>query len=160
MQVYVAVVGAGQVRGEESLTDDAEEIGRLLGLAGAVVVTGGLGGVMEAACRGARSSGGTTLGILPGNHRGDANPWVQWAVATGLGEMRNALVVSAADAVIAVGGEYGTLSEVGFALKLGRPVVGLRTWSLSRPGGHLDPGVLVAADPPGAVSMALAAGQG
>jgi uncharacterized protein (TIGR00725 family) len=95
-----------------------------------VVVTGGLGGVMEAACRGARSRGGRTIGILPGLDRDAANGWVQVALATGLGELRNGLVVRGADAVVAVGGGHGTLSEIGFALKLGRPVVGVGSWQV------------------------------
>jgi uncharacterized protein (TIGR00725 family) len=105
-------------------------VGRLLGRAGALVVCGGLGGVMAAACRGAKSAGGTTLGLLPGLDRDDANEWVDIAVPTGLGEARNVLVVRAADALIAIGGEFGTLSEIGFALKTGKLVVGLGTWEL------------------------------
>jgi uncharacterized protein (TIGR00725 family) len=93
-------------------------------------VTGGLGGVMEAACRGARSRGGMTLGILPGDDREAANGWVEIAVTTGLGELRNGLVVRASDALVAIGGGHGTLSEVAFALKIGRPVVGLGTWAV------------------------------
>jgi uncharacterized protein (TIGR00725 family) len=108
----------------------AEEVGRLLARRGAVVVCGGLGGVMEAACRGARSEGGTAVGILPGLDRGAANPHVSVAVASGLGEARNALVVRAADALIAVGGAYGTLSEIALALKAGKPVIGLGTWEI------------------------------
>ena len=108
----------------------AEETGRLLAEAGAVVVTGGLGGVMEAASKGAREAGGLTLGLLPGIDRRDANPHVQVAVPTGMGEARNALVVRAADAVIAIGGEWGTLSEIALARKGGKPVAGLDTWDL------------------------------
>ena len=105
-------------------------VGRELGSRGVVVVTGGLGGVMEAACRGARESGGMTLGILPGTDRSAANPYVDIAIPTGLGEARNALVVRAADALIAIGGAYGTLSEIAFALKAGKRVVGLGTWAI------------------------------
>jgi uncharacterized protein (TIGR00725 family) len=108
---YVAVVGPGEASSHELAA--AEEIGGALAAAGAVVVTGGLGGVMEAACRGARAHGGHTLGILPGEHRSAANAWVEVAVATGMGELRNGLVVRAADALVAVGGGHGTLSEVG-----------------------------------------------
>jgi uncharacterized protein (TIGR00725 family) len=108
----------------------AEEVGRLLAQAGAVVVTGGLGGVMEAASKGAREAGGTTLGLLPGADRREANAWLSVAVPTGMGEMRNALVVRSADGVIAVGGEWGTLSEIAFARKTGKPVVGLGSWDL------------------------------
>jgi uncharacterized protein (TIGR00725 family) len=125
----------------------AEEVGRLLARRGAVVVSGGLGGVMEAACRGARSEGGVAVGILPGLDRGAANPHVSVAVATGLGEARNALVVRAADALIAVGGAYGTLSEIALALKAGKPVIGLGTWEID--------GVERAAEPEAAVDLAL-----
>jgi uncharacterized protein (TIGR00725 family) len=125
---YVAVVGPGDASSEE--LHAAEEIGAGLARAGAVVVTGGLGGVMEAACRGARSSRGRTVGILPGDDRDAANGWVEIAIATGMGELRNGLVVRAADAVVAVGGGHGTLSEVALALKLGRPVIGLGTWEV------------------------------
>ena len=125
---YVAVVGPGDASPDE--LHRAEEIGAGLADAGAVVVTGGLGGVMEAACRGARSRRGRTVGILPGDDRGAANGWVEIAIATGMGELRNGLVVRAADALVAVGGGHGTLSEVALALKLGRPVVGLGTWEV------------------------------
>src|SRR3954447_20852118 len=125
---YVAVVGPGDASPDELAK--AEEVGAGLAAAGAVVVTGGLGGVMEAACRGARSRRGRTIGILPGEDRDAANGWVEIAIATGLGELRNGLVVRAADALVAIGGAYGTLSEVALALKLGRPVVGLGTWQV------------------------------
>jgi uncharacterized protein (TIGR00725 family) len=135
--------------------DAAERVGRALAGRGAVVVCGGLGGVMEAACRGAKAAGGTTLGILPGSDRGDANDYVDVAVPTGLGEARNALVVRAADALIAVGGEWGTLSEIALALRAARPVVGLGTWELSR-GGRPVEGIVAAQDPERAVELALA----
>jgi uncharacterized protein (TIGR00725 family) len=125
---YVAVVGPGEASPHE--LQAAEDVGAALAERGAVVVTGGLGGVMEAACRGARSRRGRTLGILPGEDRDAANGWVEIAIATGLGELRNGLVVRAADALVAVGGGHGTLSEVALALKLGRPVVGLGTWEV------------------------------
>jgi uncharacterized protein (TIGR00725 family) len=108
----------------------AEAVGRGLAEAGATVVCGGLGGVMAAACRGAHAGGGLTVGILPGLDRAEANRWVDVAVPTGLGEARNVLVVRAADVVVAVGGGYGTLSEVAFALKTGTPVVGLHSWGI------------------------------
>jgi uncharacterized protein (TIGR00725 family) len=114
-----------------------------------VLVCGGLGGVMEAACRGARDGGGATLGILPGADRRQANRFVDVAVPTGLGEARNALVVRASDALIAVGGAYGTLSEIAFALKAGKPVVGLGSWEIE--------GVQAAPDAPSAVDAALRA---
>jgi uncharacterized protein (TIGR00725 family) len=131
---YIAVVGSGDPSTEADAV--AEEVGRLIAEAGAVVVCGGLTGVMEAACRGAKSAGGTTVGILPGNERDAANPWVDVAVATGLGEARNTIVIRAADVVIAVAGEFGTLSEIGFALKVGKPVIGLNTWRLAKPDGQ------------------------
>jgi uncharacterized protein (TIGR00725 family) len=149
----VAVVGPGDGAAAEEL-EAAEEVGRLLAEGGAVVVCGGLGGVMEAACRGARSAGGLTLGILPGRDRRDANPHVEVAVPTGLGEARNALVVRAADALVAVGGAYGTLSEIALALKGGTPVVGLGTWELAR-GGRPDSGVLRAGSAADAARTAL-----
>jgi uncharacterized protein (TIGR00725 family) len=127
---YIAVVGPG--RASEEQLHDAEQVGRSLAAAGAVVVCGGLGGVMEAACRGAKAAGGTTLGLLPGLDRSAANAWVDIAVPTGLGEARNALVVRAADAVVAVGGEFGTLSEIALALKAGKSVIGVRTWAFGR----------------------------
>ncbi|HET7489498.1 MAG TPA: TIGR00725 family protein [Acidimicrobiales bacterium] len=125
---YVAVVGPADADADAEAL--AEGVGSALGAAGAVLVCGGLGGAMAAACRGAKEAGGTTVGLLPGSDRMAANPWVDVAVATGLGEARNALVVRAADAVIAVGGGYGTLSEIALALKVGRPVIGLATWAI------------------------------
>jgi len=150
---YIAVIGGGQAsRRDEDL---AESVGRHLGAAGAAVVCGGLGGVMAGACRGAQQAGGLTIGILPGLERSDANAWVDVALPTGLGEGRNLLVIRAADAVIAVGGEYGTLSEIALALRSGIPVVGLGTWVLTRPDGTADPGVVVADDPGRAATLAL-----
>src|SRR3954469_23483518 len=130
MGSYVAVVGPGEAEPDEIAA--AERVGAELARGGAVVVCGGLGGVMEAACRGAKNAGGTTLGILPGSDRAAANDWVDVAVPTGLGEARNALVVRAADSVVAVAGGYGTLSEIALALKAGKTVVGVGTWELGR----------------------------
>ena len=137
------MVGAGEADAGQRAV--AEEIGRLLAEAGAVVVTGGLGGVMEAASKGAREAGGTTLGLLPGVDRREGNPWLTVAVPTGMGEMRNALVVRAADGVIAVGGEWGTLSEIAFARKTGTPVVALQSWDLDAVDGFDTPAEAVAA---------------
>jgi uncharacterized protein (TIGR00725 family) len=127
---YVAVIGPSDATSQE--TRNAEEIGRKLADGGATVVCGGLGGVMEAACRGASTAEtiGTTVGLLPGTDRDSANEWVQIAIPTGLGELRNGLVIRAADAVIAVGGAYGTLSEIALALRAGVPVIGLNTWDI------------------------------
>jgi uncharacterized protein (TIGR00725 family) len=147
------VIGSGEAHA--ALLDAAEAVGRELAVRGAVLVCGGLGGTMEAACRGARAEGGVTVGLLPGLDRADANPWVSIAIPTGLGELRNALVVRAGDAVIAVGGEFGTLSEIGFALKIGRPVVGLGTWELARAGLPVTDAIVVASDPADAVSRAI-----
>jgi uncharacterized protein (TIGR00725 family) len=108
----------------------AEEVGARLVDLGATVVTGGLGGVMEAACRGAKSRRGLTIGLLPGLDRSEANGWVDVAIATGLGELRNALIVRTSDALVAIGGGAGTLSEIAFALKLGRPVIGIGTYQV------------------------------
>jgi len=150
--IHVAVVGAGAA--DAATVRVAEEVGRLLAGRGAVVVCGGLGGVMEAACRGAKSAGGTTIGILPGLDRGEANAWVDVAIPTGLGEARNVLVVRAADVVIAIGGEFGTLSEIAFALKSGKPVVGIDTWELTRRGVSVTE-ILRARSPADAVERAL-----
>ena len=149
---YVAVVGAGAA--DARTASVAEEVGRLLASRGAVVVCGGLGGVMEATCRGAKSAGGTTVGILPGLARDEANAWVDVAIPTGLGEARNALVVRAADVLIAIGGEYGTLSEIALALKTRKAVVGIETWELSRRGVPATD-IVRAATPSEAVELAL-----
>ena len=138
----------------------AEKVGRQIARRGAVLVCGGRGGVMEAACRGAKAEGGTTVGILPGMDRQEANAYVDIPVVTGLGEARNAIVVRTADAVIAVSGGYGTLSEIGLALKMGRPVVGLGTWELGQQGQSVA-GVVRAGTPGQAVAQAVAlAGTG
>ena len=147
---YVAVVGAGVAAEAEERA--AQAVGRLLAEAGVVVVCGGLEGVMAAACRGAKEAGGTTIGILPGEDRAEANRWVDVAIPTGMGEARNAIVVRAADAVISIGGEFGTLSEIALALKLGRPVVGVATWTVEREGLGPDP-ILRAATPEDAVRL-------
>lgn len=154
MRPYIAVVGASVA--DESLYETAREVGRLLGERGAVVLTGGLGGVMEASCRGAKGAGATTVAILPSLDRADANEFVDLAIPTGMGEMRNALIVRAADAVIAVGGEFGTLSEVAFALRTNVPVVGLGTWELSKKGEPVE-AFLTVASPLDAVDQALRA---
>lgn len=155
--VTIAVIG-GRAAGEEELAA-AGEVGRGIAEAGARLVCGGLGGVMEAACEGARSAGGLTIGLLPGTDRDAANPHVTVAIPTGLGEARNLLVVRTADAVVAIDGAYGTLSEIAFALNAGCPVVGLSTWELHR-GGAPDTGIMVAQSPTEAVSLALEAARG
>jgi uncharacterized protein (TIGR00725 family) len=151
---YIGVIGAGEP--DPATEETAEEVGRLLGEGGAVLVCGGLGGVMEAACRGAKSAGGTTIGILPGLDRRHGNPYLDVALPTGMGEMRNALIVRASDAVIAMAGEFGTLSEIAFALKTGVRVIGIDTWDLSKH-GHVDATILRASSPRAAVDLALGA---
>ena len=143
--VQIAVIGSGSEH-----EANAEEVGRLLAERGAVVVTGGLGEVMAAASRGAKAAGGTTVGVLPGETRDRANEWIDYAVVTGIGHARNLAVVGSGDAVIAVGGRYGTLAEIGFALTLGRPVVVLE------PGWEVD-GTMRATTPTQAVDLALSA---
>ena len=141
MPYVFAVIGHGQCTPEEASL--AQDVGRLIALRGATLMCGGLGGVMEAACKGAQMEGGFTVGVLPGNDRQAANQWVSLAIAAGTGQARNMAVVRSADAVIAVGGAYGTLSEIAFALDSGIPVVGIDTWSLVREG--LEPGGIVTA---------------
>lgn len=127
---YVAVCGPGEDGATEAALRGAEAAGRELARAGAVVVTGGLGGAMAAACRGAVEAGGTAVGVLPGRDRAAANRWVTVAVATGLGELRNGVVVASADAIVAIRGGWGTLSEVALARKAGLPVVGVGGWGI------------------------------
>jgi hypothetical protein len=155
--MIIAVIGAGRCSGEMAQT--AKDVGRELGKRGLSLVCGGLGGVMEAACQGAKETGGQTIGILPGPSRQDANPYVDIPIVTGLGEARNIIVVRSAQAVIAVDGEYGTLSEIAYALKLGIPVVGLDTWQLSR-GGHEAGDIVLAYTPAEAVEKAIALATG
>jgi hypothetical protein len=148
----IAVIGGGQPAAREARL--AEEVGRELARQDAILVCGGLGGVMEAACKGAQSEGGMTIGILPGESRRAANPSVQIPIVTGMGYARNLAVVKSAQAVIAIGGSYGTLSEIGHALQSGIPVIGLNTWSLSQ-NGKQDNSIIPAQNPAEAVNKAL-----
>jgi uncharacterized protein (TIGR00725 family) len=152
--VFVAVVGGGTCSAEDARL--AEAVGRGLASRGAVVVCGGLGGIMEAACRGAKSAGGLTVGILPGDDRQSANPHVDVPVVTGMGHARNAIVVKTAQAVIAMDGSYGTLSEIALALQNGIAVIGLGTWALSLH-GQADKSIIQARDAEEAVEKAIAA---
>lgn len=152
--MIVAVIGDGFCSAETSRL--AEEVGRLLAENGATLVCGGLGGVMEAACRGAKGAGGLTIGILPGRRRRDANPYVDIPIVTGMGEARNIVVVSSGQSVIAVSGGFGTLSEIAHALKLGIPIVGLGSWQLSKRGWDEANGITPASDPADAVQKAMA----
>ena len=149
---YIAVVGGGVPQADAD--ELAAGVGGELARRGAVLVCGGLGGVMEAACRGAREAGGMTVGILPGTDRSEANRFVDVAIPTGMGEARNALVVRSADALVAIGGEFGTLSEIALALKAGKRVVGLGTWELAK-GGRPVQAIVPAASPADAVERAL-----
>ena len=152
----IAVIGSGA--GDASLASLAEEVGRLVAEAGARTVCGGLGGVMEAAARGASSAGGEVIGIVPTESPDYANAYVSHPVATGIGHARNLAVVASADAVVAVGGEWGTLSEIGFARRLGRVVIALESWSVRGREGLADAPGIVPVDTPGeAVQAALQA---
>jgi hypothetical protein len=148
----VSIVGGAACSPLEA--DMAERVGRLLAQRGVVVVTGGRGGVMEAACRGAQAAGGLTLGLLPGAGWQEANAFLDLALPTNLGDARNALVARAGEAVIAIGGGPGTLSEIGLALKAGRRVVGLHSWA-AQDGAGKAAQILVAQTPEEAVSLAL-----
>jgi len=128
MRKIIAVIGGR--RTENALLREAEEVGRLIAGNGAVLVCGGLGGVMEAASRGAKAEGGLTVGILPQNDAKAVNQYIDIPIVTGLGIGRNVVIARTADALIAVGGEYGTLSEIAFALQMGKPVIGIRTWDI------------------------------
>jgi uncharacterized protein (TIGR00725 family) len=154
----VAVIGAGGAEPGSEVWELAEAVGRGLGEAGVVLVCGGRGGAMEAACRGAVEAGGETIGILPGHELADANPFCRRVIATGIGHARNLAVVASGEVVIAVGGEWGTLSEIGHARAIGRTVVALRSWALGgRERMQGAPGVEVTETPDAAVAAALTA---
>jgi len=154
--LFISVIGENDP--SPRLAALAEAVGAEIAAAGAVLICGGLGGAMEAACRGAHSRGGVTIGILPGSRHGEANPYVTYAIPTGLGHARNLLVARSAHAVIAVGGKYGTLSEIAFAKIEGTPVIGLETWDLRRAGQEEVP-IQQARDAKEAVALALAAAR-
>jgi len=128
MKKIIAVIGGRRI--DKALLAEAEEVGKLIAKSGAILVCGGLGGVMEAASKGAQSEGGVTVGILPQDNPDRANQYIDIPVTTGLGIGRNVIIARTADALIAVGGEYGTLSEIAFALQLKKPVVGIKTWDI------------------------------
>ncbi|AHB13305.1 hypothetical protein GY50_0522 [Dehalococcoides mccartyi GY50] len=151
-RIFIAVIGASKATPEE--TRLAEEVGKELALRQVTLVCGGMGGVMEAACRGASLNGGLTIGILPGNSREEANPYVQIPIISSIGFARNVMVVKSAQAVIAVGGAYGTLSEIAYALQSGLPVITLNSWSMSQ-NGKADGAVIEAGNALEAVTMAL-----
>jgi uncharacterized protein (TIGR00725 family) len=150
--IFIAVIGGSDA--SPQVIELAEEVGCEIARQGAVLVCGGLGGVMEAACRGASREGGLTIGILPGENRQAANPYVRIPIVTGIGYARNVAVVKSAQAVIAIDGSYGTLSELGHALQSGIPVIGLNTWSLSID-GQVDNSIIPSESPKDAVSRAI-----
>jgi uncharacterized protein (TIGR00725 family) len=150
--VFIGVIGGSDVSAPVAQT--AEEVGREIARRGAVLVCGGMGGVMEAACRGASEEGGLTIGIIPGDSRREANPYVQIPIVTGIGYARNAVVVKSSQAIIAIDGSYGTLTEIGYALQSGVPVIGLGTWSLSI-NGQADKSIIMAKNPRDAVEKAV-----
>jgi len=152
----VAVIGSGCVDLDLELARLAEEVGQRLAGAGVTLVCGGLTGVMEAACRGASEAGGAAIGIVPGDSVGEANRYCTHVVATGIGHARNLAVVASGEVAIAIGGEWGTLSEIGFARAIGRPVVALRSWALSgRERVEGAPGIVTADSAREAVEHAL-----
>ena len=156
MSLYVGVAGAS--RAEPALLDQAEVLGRRLAEAGAIVVCGGGSGVMTAVCRGARAAGGTTVGLLPGLDRAEGNEHLTISIPTGLGQGRNLLLVRSSHALIAVGGGFGTLSEIALALRTGTPVIGLATWSLQLDDQQVD-AFPVTGDPDTAAQLALEAAR-
>ncbi len=148
----ISVIGGSKASDEELRL--AEETGREIAARGAVLICGGMGGVMEAACRGARQAEGTTVGILPGDNRAMANAFVDVPVVTGMGYGRNVIIARSAQVVIAIGGSYGTLSEISYALQGGVPVIGLKTWEFSRD-GKKDTSVIRAETAKEAVKLAM-----
>jgi len=152
-KIFISVIGESKASPE--IAKLAEEVGGEIARAGAVLVCGALKGVMEHACKGAKESGGTTIGILPGSKREDANQWVDYPIVTGIGYARNKLVIKTGHVVIAVGGSYGTLSEMAFALGYEIPVVGLKTWQMIHHSGVLDQKVHYVNTPKEAVALAM-----
>jgi len=154
--VAFKIVGViGSTKADPDILRLAEEVGSEIAKRGAAVVCGGLGGVMEAVCRGARREGGLTIGIIPSDEKNDANPYVQIPIVTGMGMGRNVMLVKTADVIIAVGGEFGTLSEIAHALNIGKKVIGVRTWELEKARGRPIPNLIVASDPKQAVDIAM-----
>jgi len=149
----IGVVGSSKA--DPDILSLAEEVGSEIAKRGAAVVCGGLTGVMEAVCRGARREGGLTIGIIPSDEKNDANPFVQIPIVTGMGMGRNVMLVKTADVIIAVGGEFGTLSEIAHALNIGKTVIALRTWNLERARDRPIPNLVVATGPKQAVDLAM-----
>ena len=151
--IFIGVIGGSEVPPETAKL--AEEVGREIAQSGAVLICGGLAGVMEAACKGASDAGGLTIGILPGEDRSYANPYVKIPIVTGIGYARNVAVVRTSEAIIAIDGSYGTLTEIGYALQAGIPVIGLGTWTLSID-GQVEKNILPAKNARDAVEKAMA----
>lgn len=147
---YVAVIGAGAATPRQA--ELARACGRLLARAGFVLLSGGLGGVMDASCRGCAAEGGRSVAVLPGTDRAGATPYATFALPTGLGQVRNSVLVNAADAVLAIGGGWGTLNEIALAVRLGKPLVLLESWGLEPPEGTPLGALVTAADPDDAVA--------
>ena len=143
--MFIGVIGAGDCN--DDVAAKAEAVGREIAKRGGVLICGGLGGVMEAAAKGAASQGGLTIGILPTSHKKNANPYIDIAICTGMGQARNAIIALTSDVLIAVGGEYGTLSEIALGLKAGKPVISLGGWNIK--------GMLIANNAEEAVKMAF-----
>ena len=154
--MIIAVIGGGKC--SKKIATLAEEVGQELAKHDATLICGGLGGVMKSVCKGVRQAGGQTIGVLPGNNSEDANPYVQIPIVTGMGEMRNVIILKSAQAVIAIDGKFGTLSEIGHALARGLPVIGLDTWELSKK-GKPDKSIILAQDAKDAVNKALTEAQ-
>jgi uncharacterized protein (TIGR00725 family) len=154
--VGIKIIGViGSSVAEPDILALAEEVGREIARSGVALVCGGMTGVMEAVCRGARKEGGLTIGIIPSDNKSDANPFVQIPIVTGMGMGRNVMLVKTADALIAVGGEYGTLSEIAHALNIGKKVIGLRTWKLEKAHSRPIPNLVEVNSPKEAVKLAL-----
>lgn len=151
MATYIAVVGGASCNQEEWRL--AAEVGLEIAARGGVIICGGGPGVMEAAAQGAYAAGGCTIGILPGDNANQGNRFLNYAIATGLGEARNAIIARTADAIIAIGGEFGTLSEIALALKVGKPVIGLKSWVI-KPPRLIEGGIIPASAPKEAVELA------
>lgn len=149
--MIISVIGDGNPTEKISLL--AEEVGTLLAKKGILIVCGGLGGVMESVCRGAKKHGGTTIGIIPGIKASEANQWVDIPICTGISQARNVIIATTGDAIIAVGGKYGTLSEISHALSINKPVIGLNTWNLSQ-NKNIKPSIIQAQNPADAVNLA------
>jgi uncharacterized protein (TIGR00725 family) len=151
---YIAVIGSGEATEVEASL--AGQVGVLLADADAVVISGGLGGVMRASCEAAFRRGGTTVGLLPGSDRAAGNPFLTVALPTGLGELRNGLVVAMADAIIAIGGGWGTLNEIALAMRVGKPIVAIQSWDVQSPAPQSVQPLTVAQSPEEAVRLVLA----